>query len=122
MEEFLKTQTSSKLKDILVVYFASYDKIIQQLFMYYNRTLEGYTHVQRLAYIVHKREFDTMKELNSIFRDIKRGLMYFNSKQFEDFLLKHSGNLNVGSKLSIDVVYDDDFSDSDSCVEQISLG
>lgn len=118
MEEFLQTQTNAKLKHLLLSHLAAHRKTLQDLFMYQNRSLNGHTPLERLAYIVHKQEYETLKELNSIFRSIKIGTVSLRSRQFDDFLMKHSED----STESGNVVYDDDFSDSDSCVEEIALG
>lgn len=86
--------------------------------MHQNRDLNGYTPTERLAYIVHIQDYDIMKELNSLFKSISIGTESLNSKRFNDFLMKYSD----GEEKEKDADYDDDFSDSDSCVEEITIG
>jgi len=122
MEEFLKTRNNGQLKHLLLSSLAAHRKLLNEMFMHQNRNLNGYTPTERLAYIVHLQDYKTMKELNSLFKSISIGTASLRSKQFDDFLMKYSNDKSANFENPQDADYDDDFSDSDSCVEEITIG
>jgi len=106
MEEFLRDQTNYTLKQYLRSTLAAHKKVLEKLFTQHTRILEGYTPIQRLAYIVNLQDYEILQKLYLLLRKIEMGTVSLTCHEFDCFLLEHSTN--------------DDYSD-DSCVEELAL-
>lgn len=117
MDRFLEGQNNSKLKKLILSNMIDYKKVIESLFVQHNRLVEGYTPIQRLAYIVNTHDSTTMKELRLLLKRVSLGIVSLTSQEFDNFLIKHSG-----SQPQNGVIYDD-MSDTESgSIEEIVLG
>lgn len=100
--------SSYQMKTLLYSNLSAYKKIVDSVLTQRRKIVEGYTPGERLAYIVNLKDYNINKEMIHIFNQINMGRMTITSKEFENFLYKHSEN-------------DDDWSESGSCVEELEI-
>lgn len=90
MEEFIKGKSNYTLKKYLLSSFQEYSKAINQLFLLEPTYIEGYTPVQRVAYIMHVHNSRSISLLRAMLKNVTGGIVSLRSRQFKNFLLQHS--------------------------------
>jgi len=116
MDAFLKKRTKHQIKQFILSSLQDYKKVVDQMFIQIPTMIKGYTPIQRLAYILHIQDFKVVQKLKILLKQISIGSLAINSKIFHTFLLKNSSQ-----KPSLVNYDDEEYSDSDSCVEELIL-
>lgn len=115
MDAFLKKRTKHQIKQFISSSLQDYKKVIDQMYKQIPTLIDGYTPLQRLAYILHIQDYKVIHNLKTLLKQISIGSLSINSKIFHMFLLKNS-------QFTPQVKYDEEeYSDSDSCVEELIL-